>query len=266
MKLTYLLTILLTIAFISCKTDDPSSDDTQQSPPEHFPLTTDSHWTYNNQNEEAGTSRDSVYVAGNQMQNGLLYTNLDATVPASAFMSQFLTNNIVRTTDTQLIIDGSLGAPIEGLPDITLPLSDMKLYDTEVDIAIDPILGFSSGSVIQDIMEIPIVISYSITSTMLETPNTSTESDSQVASELRVNMEIIAMISVGPVTIPVTIMESQDVLIATNIYTDGIGLTNSEVLIEFTLEDLSGLGIELPFPESGSTSSSQTIDTHFIGG
>jgi hypothetical protein len=56
------------------------------------------------------------------------------------------------------------------------------------------------------------------------------------------------------------------VLIATNIYTDGIGLTNSEVLIEFTLEDLSGLGIELPFPESGSTGSSQTIDTYFIGG
>ena len=266
MKFPFFLAILLTVTFLSCNTDDPSSDDTQQTEPEYYPLTANSSWTYNNQNEQVGPSRDSLYVAGTQMENGNSYTNLDAEVPVSAFMSQFLTDNIIRTTETQLIIDGTLGSPIEGLPDITLPLSDMVLFDTAVDVTVDPELGVSTGSIIQDIMGVPITINYGITSTMLGIPNTSTEEIPQVASQLTVNMEIIAMIPVGPITIPFTIMQPQDVLSATNTYTGNIGLTNSVVLVEFTLEDLSGLGVDLPFPENSSNTSNQTIDTFVIGG
>lgn len=249
----------------SCNTDDPSSDDTEQSGPEYYPLSANSSWTYNNQNEQIGASRDSLYVAGTQMENGNMYVNLDAETPASAFMSQFLSDNIIRTTATQLIIDGSLGAPIEGLPDISLPLSDMVLYDTTVDITIDPELGVSNGSLIEEINGVPITINYGITSTMLGIPNTSTVEAPQLASQLTVNMEVIAMIPVGPITIPFTIMQSQDVLTAINTYTANIGLTNSTVLVEFTIEDLSAAGVELPFPESSSNASTQMIDTFVIG-
>lgn len=270
MKLTYLYTIIFIVTLFSCDSDDTSTDDGEeeaegQTDQVFFPLTAGSYWTYTNQDEQLGASRDSLFVAGTQMENGNLFTNLDAEVPASAFMSQFLSDNIIRTTNTQLLIDGALGSPIEGLTDITLPLNDFLLYNTTTDITVDPVLDNSAGSITQEIMEVPIDINYSITSIMLATPSTSTESAPQIASQLIVNMEIIAMVPVGPITVPFTVMQAQDVLIATNIYTDGIGLTNSQVLIEYALEDLSPLGVELPFPESSSISSSQNIDTFFIG-
>ncbi len=265
MKTPYLFLLLLTVTLFSCNTDDASTDDAQQRVPEFYPITANTYWTYNNQNEQAGSSRDSLYVANEETQNGNLYVNLDARTPASAFMTQFLSNNLIRTTETQLFIDGTLGSPIEGLPDISLPLSDLKLYDTTVDINVNPELDISTGTITQDIMEIPITINYGITSTMLDTPETSTQETPQVASQLSVSMEIIAMVPVGPITIPLTVMQAQEVLVATNIYTDGIGLTSSAVLIEFTLEDLSAAGVELPFPESNSTFSTQAIDNYAIG-
>ncbi len=267
MKFNYFILIFLSFSLYSCDSDDDSDgdNDTTQANLDFFPLTANSNWTYNNQNDQAGPSQDSLYVAGTEMQNNTIYTNLEAAVPAAAFMTQFLSTNIVRTTDTQLFIDGALGAPIDGLPDITLPLNDFVLYDTAVDISVDPILGLSTGSITQDIMEIPVEINYGITSTMLMTPNDADESGAEVSSELRVEMEIVAMVPVGPITIPFTILESQDVLVVTNVYTDGIGLTSSLALVSFTLEDLSGLGVDLPFPENSSTTSSQTINTFSIG-
>lgn len=264
MKSPYLLFILIAATIYSCNTDEASTNDIQQTTPEFYPLTASTYWTYNNQNEQAGSSRDSLYVANEEMQNGNLYVNLDAKTPATAFMTQFLSNNILRTTETQLIIDGTLGSPINGLPDISLPLNDLRLYDTSVDIMVDPVLGESSGTITQEIMEFPITINYGITSTMLATPDTSTEDTPQVASQLTVNMEIIAMVPLGPVTIPFTVMQAQDVLVATNVFTDGVGLTSSNVLVAFELEDLSAAGVELPFPANSSTTSSQTIDTFFI--
>lgn len=266
MRIPFIFTLLISIALYSCNTDDPSTDDDiNQDPPAFFPLTANSYWTYNNQNEQLGPSRDSLYVAGNENQNGIIYTNLDAEIPASAFMTQFFSNNLVRTTETQLIIDGALGSPIQGLPDITLSLNDLLLFDTTVDVNEDPVLGLSTGTVLQEIMEVPIEINYGITSTMLPNPSTTSESELQIVSQLSVNMEIIANITVGPVTVPFTVMQSQDVLVATNTYTDGIGLTASQVIISFTLEDLSGVGVELPFPENSNNTTTQDINTFFIG-
>lgn len=265
MKYSYLVLPLIAITLFSCNTDDPSTDDDVTVDQDFFPLTANSNWTYDNQNEELGPSTDFLYVEGTATQNGNTYTNLDAEDPASAFMTQLLSDNLLRNTSTSLFINGSLGSPIEGLPDITLPLNDVPLYDTSVDISGDPVLETITGTIIQDVMEIPIEINYIMTSTMLATPNTATEDAPQIASQLSVNMEIIAMIPVGPVTLPFTVMQPQDVLLATNTYTDGIGLTDSQVLVTFTLEDLSGAGVELPFPEDSSNLSTQILDSYTIG-
>ncbi|EDM43090.1 chorismate synthase [unidentified eubacterium SCB49] len=264
MKSKYFFLVFLSVIAISCKTDDASTEDTIENKTLYFPLKSNSYWTYNNQNAETGVTRDSLYVVGNQTQNGFTYVNLDANLPASGLMSQLLSENLLRTTETELYIYGQIGSPIEGLPDISIPLNDLKLFDTTTDISVDPVIGFSSGSISQEVMEIPIEINYGITSTMLPTPDASSEGQLQIASQLSVSMEIIALIVVGPITIPFTIMQSQDVLVATNTYTEGIGLTDSQVLISFTLEDLSDLGVELPLPENSSITSTQTIDTFFI--
>jgi hypothetical protein len=82
---------------------------------------------------------------------------------------------------------------------------------------------------------------------------------------LILNLTLTTQITVGNVTIPVTILASQDVLISDNTFSENIGLTYSGVSVNYQLEDLGSFGITLPFPESGSNNSSQSLDSHIIG-
>jgi hypothetical protein len=262
MKYTALL--LFVLLTIGCSSSDDSEIQEDQDT-SSFPLTAGSYWTYNNTDEE-GVSRDSLYIQSPGSVSGETYTELKAQEPVTGFMTNMFANGELRApADLKLYYRGVLNAPIEGIPDIEIPINDLVLYDMLADPGE---LGTVIGTIDTEINEVPLVIDYTITSNQLSVAigddfenGVSTYSPQ---SELIINLAITAQIEVGGITIPVPVMSAQDVLVATNSYTQRIGLTDSTVEINYELEDLSGFGITLPFPPTGSATSEQLLDAYVI--
>lgn len=264
-NITYLL---LALFIISCSNSD---DDGEGIPVEetfnYFPLTASTYWTYINESDQ-GTTRDSLYVSGIEELNGLSYTVLNAEQPVTGFMTSLLSESLVRATETILILNGELGAPpVDGFPEITIPLNDIVLYDTQASNG--TLLSEFSGEIEQDVDGIPIIIGFTISSVQGETLENGYGDFSNVnvlTSKIIVNLSITAAIEILPGTvISIPILQPQDVVVTTNYFADEIGLINSDTLIEYELEDLSALGIELPFPSEDSRTATQDIDNYFIG-
>jgi len=264
-KLTYLL---LSLFIISCSSSD---DDGGGIPAEetfnYFPLTSGTYWTYTNEADQEITT-DSLYVSGTEDLNGVSYTVLGAEQPVTGFMTSILSESLVRATDTKLILNGELGAPpVDGFPDITIPLNDVALYDTQASTG--TLLSEVTGEIEQEVDGIPILIGFTISSVQGETLENGLGdfTDTTVlTSKIIVNLSITAAIEIIPGTvIPIPILQAQDVVTTTNYFADEIGLINSDTLIEYELEDLSALGIDLPIPAEDSRTATQAIDNFFIG-
>lgn len=264
-KLTYLL---LSLFIISCS----SSDDNGGGIPaeetfNYFPLNSGTYWTYDNESDQ-GITRDSLYVSGIEELNGVNYTVLSAELPVTGFMTSLLSESLVRATDTKLILNGELGAPpVDGFPEITIPLDDVVLYDTEASNG--TLLSEVTGEIEQDVDGIPIIIVFTISAIQGEALENGYGDFSNVnvlTSNIIVNLSIAAAIEIVPGTvISIPVLQAQDVVVTTNYFADGIGLINSDTLIEYQLEDLSGLGIVLPIPSEDSSTATQDIDNYFIG-
>ncbi len=249
--------------FISCSSDDDTSgNDTVEYVFNYFPLTNNTYWTYNNDAEQT-TSQDSLYIAGIEEINGISYTILGAQQPATAFMTTFLSQNKVRATDTQFLLTGEIGAPIDGFPEISIPLDDVILFDKNA-IA-NEVLSEFVGEIEQVINEIPVTITYILKTVEGESFENYQSYTDVLSSKIIVNLAIIAEFEVIPgVFLPIPILQSQDVFTVTNYYANSIGLINSETLTEYQLQDLSEFGIELPFPSEDSRTATQILNDYFI--
>ncbi|OUR92694.1 hypothetical protein A9Q87_06555 [Flavobacteriales bacterium 34_180_T64] len=271
---TYLLLFLFSILTTSCSSDDSTTggnDDPTgeiiEDPTMYFPLSVNSFWTYNNMAEQVPTT-DLLSVTGTENLNSLTYTNLDAELPVNAFMTTLLSQNLIRTTDTQLVMNGELAAQLaEGFPEITIPLDDFILYNTNAN-ATDQ-LDVVSGQVEQLIEGFLVVIDYEIRSVQgINLTNYSVAGQSfedVLTSQIIVNLAVATQVEITPnINITVPILTSQDVLDVTNYYAANVGLIYSEVLIDYELEDLSSAGVVLPFPSESTTTATQSIDTFEI--
>ena len=180
-----------------------------------------------------------------------------------------LSQNLVRTVEKQLILNGELNtSPIDGLPIIGIPLNDVVLFNAET--APNTVLSSIENEIKQEVKGIPIVVEYGIHS-IQGGFLTNYAVDGQIfedviSSQIVVTLIVTAEIEIFPgIIIQIPILTEQDVMIVTNYYAANIGLIFSEVLIEYELEDLSGTGIELPFPSQASSATFQSIDTFEIG-
>ena len=90
-------------------------------------------------------------------------------------------------------------------------------------------------------------------------------SNKVLTSSIILNLSISTNIEILGTVIVIPILQAQDVIKTTNYFASGVGLIFSESLIEYELEDLSSLGIDLPIPSEDSSSATQNIDTYQIG-
>jgi hypothetical protein len=261
-KITLLLVLVL---IVSCSTSDDSGGTPIVETSNYFPLTLNSYWTYNNDNEQ-GSTRDSLYAASNEVLNGLNYTKLIASDPVSGFMTSMMSQSLMRTTESKLLLNGEFGTPpIEGFPDINIPLIDLIIYDKEAGNG--TVLSEVTGEIEEIISEIPISIEYTISTIQGEIleEGTGDFTDNKVLiSSIKVNLSISANIEILGTIIQIPILQAQDVIKTTNYFASGVGLIFSESLIEYELEDLSSLGIDLPIPAEASSIAIQNIDTYQI--
>lgn len=260
-----IFTLFLAIGLVACSSDDDSGD-TGTNTTNYFPTAANSTWTYNN-TAETGDTQDVMSVNGTEQTNGNTYTNLDTANPANGFMVGVLTDNLVRRDGGKLIINGTLGAPIEGFPNITVPLNDVILYD--VNLPNGETLSTLSAEITETIMEIPLTISYTSTSIQGDALPTYTVGSQTytdvIRSRIVLNLTISTSIEIGPTTLNVPILSAQDVLIVDNYYTANTGLVFSQATIDYQLEDLGATGIELPIPDQDTQVSTATLATFSIG-
>jgi len=218
---------------------------------------------------DQGNTSDSLYVNGSQDQNGAIYTNLDARIPAIAFMTNLLSENLVRSNSTEFLLFGELNTPpVEGFPEISIPLNNVVLFDTEAPF--NTVLSSFNGEIEELINEFPLVIEYAIRSEQKERLETYSVNgrvfDDVLKSRIVVTLVITAEIEILPgVILPVPILSTQEVMIVNNFFGTNAGLISSEALTQYELEDLSGTGIDLPFPAEASSMTTQSIDQLVIG-
>ena len=264
-KMKKILMLLLTVGLIACNSDDDSND-TATITTNYFPTSTNSTWTYSN-TDQNGDTEDTMFVNGTEQTNGNTYTNLDTEAAASGFMVGVLTNNLVRRDGGQLIINGELSAPIEGFPEISIPLNDVVLYNANV--ASGETISTLSDNFTETIMEIPLTFEYTTTSIQgaaLATYTSGTETYTDVIrSRIVLNLSVSTSIVIGATTLVVPILSAQDVLVVDNYYAADTGLVFSEATIDYQLEDISTTGIELPIPESDNQISTATLASFSIG-
>jgi len=254
-----LSSLLIVLSLIACDSDDNGNTTNDAN---YFPLNADSSWTYDN-TAEIGASRDSLYYVSQEQVAGNTYANLDAEQPANAFMTTILSENLLRTSESTLIVNGDLGTVVlEGFPEINVPLDDVRLYDGTAGVGDE--LAMINDEFTQDFMGFPFIVSFSVRSVQGETLTSYTAGgvtyDNVISSQIVVNAAVIAEIDLVGTIIEVPILVSQDVITSTNFYAEDIGLVYSEVVLNYQLEDLSGIGIEFPFPTESNQTSTQTLD------
>lgn len=264
MKKITLLFVLIII--VSCSTNDDKQEDPVVQVYNYFPLTLSSYWNYNNENEE-GIAKDSLYTSSNEVLNGLNYTKFIASEPISGFMTSMMSQNLMRTAESKLFLNGEFGTPlIEGFPDISIPLTDLIIYDKEAENG--TLLSEEIGEISEIIDDIPIIINYTISTIqgdILDEGTGAFSSNKVLTSSIILNLSISTNIEILGTVIVIPILQAQDVIKTTNYFASGVGLIFSESLIEYELEDLSSLGIDLPIPSEDSSSATQNIDTYQIG-
>jgi len=264
MKKITLLFVLIII--VSCSTNDDKQEDPVVEVYNYFPLTLSSYWNYNNENEE-GIAKDSLYTSSNEVLNGLNYTKFIASEPISGFMTSMMSKNLMRTAESKLFLNGEFGTPlIEGFPDISIPLTDLIIYDKEAENG--TLLSEEIGEISEIIDDIPIIINYTISTIqgdILDEGTGAFTTNKVLTSSIILNLSISTNIEILGTVIVIPILQAQDVIKTTNYFASGVGLIFSESLIEYELEDLSSLGIDLPIPSEDSSSATQNINTYQIG-
>ena len=257
--------LLVLILIVSCSTSDDNGGTSILETSNYFPLTLSSYWNYNNENEE-GIARDSLYTASNEVLNGLNYTKLIASEPISGFMTSMMSQSLMRTSESKLFLNGEFGTPIiEGFPNISIPLTDLIIYDKEAENG--TLLSEEIGEIVEVIDAIPISINYTISTIqgeILEEGYGDFTDNKVLISSIKVNISISANIEILGTIIQIPILQAQDVVLSENYFASSVGLIYSDSLIEYQLEDLSSLGIDLPIPAEASSIATQNIDTYQI--
>ena len=261
-KITF---ILLALLIISCSSsDDNNNEIIIPESFDYFPLNVGSSWTYDNQDSEQENTRDSVFISEIEVINDINYYQFSALLPVSGFMTTILSQSTLRTNNNALLLNGELGTPpVEGFPEISIPLIDLIIYDMDTNNG--SLLSEFSGEILEVIEEIPIKIRYAITTVQGEIfeEGFGDYIDSTVlSSKININLSIFAEFEILGTVLEIPILQPQDVIKTTNYFADGIGMIYSDTLVEYQLEDLSILGIILPIPSEDSSNSSQNLDTY----
>lgn len=264
MKTKIFLAAILSSMFLSCSSDDSTGGDNTPSNFE-IPLADGKFWTYDVKVlDQEGQSRDSLYIAGDSLIGGVTYKRFEVRDNiATGFYSSSLRNNGVRESDNKLLLTGDLSlAPSEQLPiELDLTLTDFIIFQKNATNG--QVLSTKTGVIQQDFNGFPLTINYTLKSVGGESlPNfTSPNGDNYttvISSKVILTASITTTISGIPV--PITVLNSQDVLVSTQYVADGIGVVHTNTVTSYTISE--AMADEIGIPASGSQTQQEFLDTH----
>ncbi|MEC4005119.1 hypothetical protein OX283_010650 [Flavobacterium sp. SUN052] len=264
MKTKFLLTSLFALILLnSCSS---SSDDSgvDNSPATTFlPLTNGNYWVYNVDN--AGTiNRDSLYISNDTIINAVTYKKMKTLATPTGFFSTTLRNNGVKIDASKLQMTGNftvnfgLSAPIE------LALTDFIFFKENA--TTNDVLSTTSGTLNQTVSGYPLTIDYTL-KTVADGSLATFLSDGTTYTDVKktkviLNLKITTTQTISGITVPITIMNPQDVVTSTQYYSKNIGMVYANTLINYQLNSIPG--VTLPIPSSGTQTQEEFLAVYHI--
>lgn len=261
----FFLAFTITTLF-SCSSDDSSGG--SASAINYLPLTTGNYWTYDVTTVgQSITNRDSLFVANDTIIATKTYKKMKTLNVAFGFFTNTLRNNGLRKEGDAIYLTGNAGLNLGDVLPIDLSVSDFMIFKESA--TVNQQLSTVSGTINQDLQGYPLVIDYTLKTTALETLPSFTSEDNTVYTDVKkvkvsMNAKISTSVTVAGFTIPVVILNPQDVIVSTQYYAKNIGMVYSNTTISYELQDFSQFGITLPIPQSGSQTQNEILDSYII--
>lgn len=259
-----LLTVLMAGLLYSCSSDDngPAGGSDQN----YLPLTTGNYWTYDVEGTDYA-ERDSLYVANDTMISGSSYKKMKTLALPFGFYSGTLDNNAVKKVNGAVLVSGDAGLNIGEMLPVALTINDFIVFDSNA--AANQQLASVNGTTAQEISGYPLNINYTLTSTAGESMATYNAPDGTNYSDvksvtIKVNMEITTTVNFGELDVEIPVLAAQDVVTSQRYYAKNIGMVYSTTNITYQLQDFSGAGFELPIPQSGNQTQTETLATYSV--
>ncbi len=259
-KVIFSLFLFIGVLFIASSCTDEINDPIYNVE-EFMPMSVDNFWVYDVNSSANGMSRDSLFISGITNANGFDYFDFDASAASTGLATQLYAQNLHRKSANEHLIYGSinLGDFFDNFFDLNIAFDDVVLLDETA--AIGTVLGTQSESITEIIDGIPLTISYSLNNTLKNISSSLTVNsvtfDDIIETEIALNLKITAQVTVGGITLPITVLSPQDVMVMKNSYANEVGLIKSATMISYQLEPLPG--VTYPFPSSGNENSIQEI-------
>ena len=265
MKIKFILSSLFAVIILSScshSTDEVAADN---SPATTFlPLTNGNYWVYNVDN--AGTvSRDSLYITHDTLINGITYKKMKTLATPTGFFSTTLKDNGVKIDGSKLEMTGNFSLNFGLTSPITLALTDFVFFKENA--AVNDILSTTSGTINQTVQTYPLTIDYTLKTVCDGSMATFASSDGTTYTDVKktkviMNMKITTTQVVSGITIPITIMNAQDVVTSTQYYAKNIGMVYTNTVINYQLNSIPG--VTLPIPSSGTQTQEEFLANYHL--
>jgi hypothetical protein len=260
-KAIYSFILFTSIFFIITSCEENAIDISTDETNEYMPFAVSNYWVYDVESSVNGVSQDSLYISGTTNANGFNYIDFDASATSTGLATQLYAQNLHRKSADDHLIYGSinLGDLFNAIFDFEIEFNDVVLLNETATSG--TILATQSDTVSQTIDGIPLTIDYKLTNILSNRINSLTVKSETfsdiIETQITLNIKITAQVTVAGITLPITVLNPQDVLTLNNSYANEVGLIKSNAVISYELETLPG--ITYPFPSSGSENSVQEI-------
>lgn len=261
---SYFFLFCVTAALWACSDSDETPG---SSAAFETPLKTGNYWTYDVENE-GESSRDSLYIANDTIIASVTYNKFKVKNNlASGFYSSALRNNVVRQENGSLMLSGNLSLSVATalLLDFDLNLTDFIIFNKNASKNQSLNASPKTGTINQTIGEYLLTINYSLQSYGGENFASYTSPDGSIytnvkSTKIKLNVYITTFIPGFP--IPITALESQDVLVSTQYLADGIGVIYSNTVTSYNLNTLVAAQLEIPV--TNTQTQEEFLDTYLV--
>lgn len=263
---TNFLFLLLSLLFISCSSDNSSDSEADLPATSYYPSNTGNFWKYDVEGTPSG--RDSLYISNDTVINTRTYKKCKTKNQPIGFYSNSLNKNGVRKSSDQLLVSGTLGLNFTDQFPLTIAITDFMAFKESA--AANETLGTVSGSFQQTVQGYPLTIEYKLTSKAVgsmanfTSPNMDVYADvKSVSTTLNLKITTIYQPAGIPISLPVTILPAQDVIVSTQYYAKNIGVVHTNTDMHYQLASLP-VQVTLPIPASGDQNQQEFLDTYHI--
>jgi hypothetical protein len=245
------LSLILGIIFlISCSSDDDAMNDVNEgddntNDPNIEEVAENFENTLSSPSQQDIVSNETLSVSTTSEVSGDTVYELNSDNPVgSGPVTLALSQGKLNKSNSSLLYTGEFGLGLNNFPEINFTLENTVIFDTSVSSGTE--LFSQDETIEQEFQGIPLTIDYTLTTIKGDNFDTYETNgvtyDNVISSQLIVNLEITANIT-DPLPVSVTIVQSQDAVVVTNFFADGVGLIESETDTAIVFEDIT-----LPIP------------------